>query len=176
MTWAHQPSLIGADSRLIDASSCHEPDTAAASIQDYPPMSIHREDGLVVKNKLRSSIHPSVSMPCRLLDSDISTPTLNPSSSETWNKSIPFYSKTQPRYNNEVKTYDIGAKDGKTEASADSSVEWTDMDFPPLGQFKGQHRAEPVLWANKRMPSVDEELPLFVLIAELPPIHTDSAL
>ena len=125
-------------------------------------MSIQREDGLVVKNKLPSSIHPSVSMPCRLLDSDISTPTLNSSSSETWNKRIPFYSKTLSRYNAEVKTYDIGAKDGKTEASAGSSVEWTDMDFPPLGEFKGQHRAEPALWANKRMPSVDGELPLFV--------------
>jgi len=93
-------------------------------------------------------------MPIQDPDYEAEASGLNASSSETWNGTN--LSKGVRRPANDT-------KEASAELLFDTNVaEWTEKDFPPLGDYKGERRTETGVWADKRVLKVDSGSNRFV--------------
>jgi hypothetical protein len=173
VTWAHQPTLPGSDHHspiMLSESqqgnhfnpthphNGQELDRVSSDNKTVPPGDTHA-----------LTFHPSVSLPVRFPDVSAAFSTLKTLSSDTW--SGPNFSKDEcltsrcpdsqapAPLKNSISNTRVAGEEFSTGMC---NVGWTEMDFPPLGDFKGERRAETGIWVDKRIPKMESEAIRFV--------------
>ncbi|KAJ6621088.1 hypothetical protein B0H10DRAFT_2215358 [Mycena sp. CBHHK59/15] len=161
VTWAHQPSPFGFEQqpfhqqgRFVPSHSNNGPGTA------YPfhtSPSQHRNESPITSPDTTHSPSRHLATAGGLalqtghsaIDDSLSSSSAN---NDDW-KRIVVPSPGQS-YDSSASFRSPGFLEG---SSNGSRVKWTDVDFPPLGDAKGDRRAEQGVWADKKLPNAGEK-------------------
>ncbi|KAJ7446435.1 hypothetical protein B0H11DRAFT_2336849 [Mycena galericulata] len=152
VTWAHQPSPFGFEQHHGRFSTNQNNGTQYPfHVQNFPSPSEPRNESLNTSSGTTPahSVHSAAGgLP---LHGDVTTDvsfSLPSTNADDWKKiAVP----AQP-YDSSASFRSPGFRD----ASPNASKEWTDVDFPPLGDSKGDRRAERGVWADKKLSMADD--------------------
>ncbi|KAJ7492410.1 hypothetical protein FB451DRAFT_531569 [Mycena latifolia] len=149
VTWAHQPSPFGFEQHPSHQHGRFPPNHQNSGtsypfhVQNFTPPSHPRTVATSPGTTQSHSSHVSVVGDPTLNSADVSF-SVSSSNTDDWKRiTVPL----------PAQGYDSSASfrsPGYLDASPkDSKVEWTDIDFPPLGDSKADRRAERGVWAEK---------------------------